>query len=145
MNRYSVPLITAALGAAILLGGCTAASGIKALDRQATAEDKMPENITFGGTDVKTDSARLLAAKDGVKYFAAKNEDSHEACLVIAPEANPSLWVAGCGSFARGGEVVTVNSATGVSAVLLADGTDTGRWQSESWTKVHDNVLASHR
>lgn len=74
MNRYSVPLITAVLGTAILMGGCTAPSGLKALDRQATAEDKMPEGITFQGTEVNTENARLLASKDGVKYFAAKRE-----------------------------------------------------------------------
>jgi hypothetical protein len=143
MNRYSIPLITAVLGTAILLGGCTAPSGLKALDRQATADDSMPEDITFGGTGVKTESARLLAAKDGVRYFAAKNEDTHEACVVIAPEANPPLWVAGCGSFARGGEVVTVRGPTGLSAILVTDGTDTKRRQSEGWTQVQDNVLTS--
>jgi hypothetical protein len=144
MNRYTVPLITAVLGAAILLGGCTAPSGLKALD-QATAEDKMPEGINFQGTDVNTENARLLASKDGVKYFAAKNENTHEACLVIAPEANPSLWVAGCSTYARGGEVIKVTGPTGVSAVLVTDGTDTGQLQSEGWTKVHDNVLTAGR
>jgi hypothetical protein len=144
MNRYTVPLITAVLGAAILLGGCTAPSGLKALD-QATAEDKMPEGINFQGTDVNTEHARLLASKDGVKYFAAKNENTHEACLVIAPEANPSLWVAGCSTYARGGEVIKVTGPTGVSAVLVTDGTDTGQLQSEGWTKVHDNVLTAGR
>jgi hypothetical protein len=136
-------LITAVLGAAILLGGCTAPSGLKALDRQATAEDKMPEGINFQGTEVNTENARLLASKDGVKYFAANNENTHEACLVIAPDASPSLWVAGCSSYARGGEVVTVKGPTGITAVLVTDGTDTGQLQSEGWTKVHDNVLTS--
>jgi hypothetical protein len=145
MNRYSVPLITAVLGAAILLGGCTAPSGLKALDRQAAAEDKMPEGINFQGTDVNTENARLLASKDGAKYFAAKNENTNEACLVIAPEASPSLWVAGCSSYARGGEVVKVTGPTGQSAVLVTDGADTGQLQSEGWTKVHDNVLTSGR
>ncbi|WP_427005983.1 hypothetical protein [Pseudarthrobacter sp. H2] len=138
-------MITAVLGAAILLGGCTAPSGLKALDRQATAEDKMPEGITFQGTDVNTENARLLASKDGVKYFAAKNENIHEACVVIAPEANPSLWVAGFSSYARGGEIVKVTGSTGQSAVHVTDGADTGQLQSESWTKVHDNVLTSGR
>lgn len=145
MNRHSVSLITATLGAAILLGGCTAPSALAAFDRRGAAEDKMPEGITFEGTDVRTDSARLLAAKDGVKYFAAKNEGSHEACLVIVPEANSSLSVAGCGSFSRGGAVVRVGSAAGVSAVLVADDAGTGRRQSEGWVQVHDNVLISRR
>jgi hypothetical protein len=136
-------MITAVLGVAILLGGCTAPSGLKALDRQATAEDKMPEGINFQGTEVNTENARLLVSKDGVKYFAARNENTHEACLVIAPDASPSLWVAGCSSYARGGEVVKVKGPTGLSAVLVTDGTDTGQLESEGWTKVHDNVLTS--
>jgi hypothetical protein len=143
MNRYSVPLITAVLGAAILLGGCSAPSRLKALDRQAAAEDKLPQGVTFAATEVSTDNARLLASQDGVKYFAAKNENTYEACLVIAPEDDTSLWVAGCSSYARGGEVVKVKGPTGISAVLVTDDTDTGQLQSEGWTKVHDNVLAS--
>lgn len=34
---------------------------------------------------------------------------------------------------------------TGISAVLVTDGTDTSQLQSEGWTKVHDNVLTSRR
>lgn len=145
MNRHTIPLMTAAFGAAILLAGCTAPAGFQALNRQATADDNVPEGFTFEGTDVQAESARLLASQDGVKYFAAQNKDSHEACLVIVPEAKDSLWIAGCGSFARGGEVITVTNATGLSAVLVTDGTDTDRRQSEGWTKVHDNVLTSRR
>lgn len=80
-----------------------------------------------------------------MKYFAAKGKDLQAACLVIVPEANRSPWVAGCGSFARGGEVATVSNAAGVSAVLVADGTDTARWQPAGWTRVHENVLSSRR
>lgn len=65
MKRYSVPLITAALAAAILLGGCTAPSALKALDRQATAEDKIPEGITFEGTNVQTAAPVSLPQKTG--------------------------------------------------------------------------------
>lgn len=42
MNRYSVSLITAVLGAAILVGGCTAPAALQALNRPG-AEDKMPD------------------------------------------------------------------------------------------------------
>ena len=141
MNRHRFPLITAVLAAAILVGGCTAESGIKALDRQSTAEDRMPEGITFTGTHVNAEDARLLAANDGIKYFAAKDDATNEACVVIVPDTNPSLWMAGCGSLNSVREVVTVNNASGKSAVLVVDGIDTKRWESEGWTKVHDNVL----
>jgi hypothetical protein len=146
MNRHTFPLITVVLTAGILLGGCTAPSGIKALDRQASAEDRMPDGITFSGTQVKAENARLLAEKDGVKYFAAKADATHEACLVIAPhtdtDTDPSATSSGCGSLMNSGrEVVTVNNATGKSAVLVDDGIDTKQWESEGWTKVHDNVL----
>lgn len=142
MNRYLIPLITAVLTAGVLLGGCTAPPGIKALDRQASAEDRMPEGIGFAGTQVKGEDARLLAENDGIKYFAAKADATHEACVVIVPQTNPSLWVSGCGSLMNSGrEVVTVNNATGKSAVLVEDGLDTKQWESEGWTRVHDNVL----
>jgi hypothetical protein len=143
MNRYSFPLITAVIGTTILLGGCTAPPGLDALDRRATAQDKLPEGVNFQGTEVTTESARLLTSVDGVMYFASKNEKTHEACLVIAPDAGPSLWVAGCSSFAQGGEVITVKGPTGISAVLVTDGADIGQLQSQGWTKVHDNVLTS--
>ncbi|WP_309105325.1 hypothetical protein [Arthrobacter sp.] len=142
MNRHTFPLIAVVLAAGVLLGGCTAQSGIKALDRQVSAEDRMPEVIGFAGTQVKDENARLLAQNDGVKYFAAKADATNEACVVIVPDTNPSLWVSGCGSLMNSGrEVVTVNNATGESAVLVEDGIDTKQWESEGWTKVHDNVL----
>lgn len=142
MNRYTFPLIAAVLAAGVLLGGCTAQSGIKALDRQATAEDRMPDGFTFSGTQVKAESARLLAEKDGVKYFAAKADATHEACVVIVSDAYPSVAASGCGSLMNSGrEVVTVHNATGKSAVLVEDGIDTKQWESEGWTKVHENVL----
>lgn len=141
MNRYTFPLITVVLAAGVLLGGCTAQSGIKALDRQASAEDRMPDGITFSGTQVKAENARLLAEKDGVKYFAAKADATQEACVVIVPDADPSVAASGCGSLMNSGrEVVTVN-ATGKSAILVEDGIDTKQWESGGWTKVHDNVL----
>ena len=111
---------------AILLGGCTAQSGFKALDREVGVEDRLPDGITFQGTDVKAESARLRAAEKGVSYFAAKSDGTREACVVVVPDANPSLWVAGCGSMASGGEVVATVGAkralhvrTGAAAVDL--------------------------
>ena len=102
----------------------------------------MPDGISLSGTQVKGENARLLAEKDGVKYFAAKADATNEACVVIVPDTDPSLWVAGCGSLMNSGrEVVTVNNATGKSAVFVDDGIDTKQWESEGWTKVHDNVL----
>ena len=142
MNRHTFPLITVVLATGVLLGGCTAQSGIKALDREVSAGDRMPEGIRFAGTQVKGENARLLAENDGVKYFAAKDDATHEACVAIVPDTNPSLWVAGCGSLMNGDrEVVTVTNATGKSAVLVQEGIDAKQWESEGWTKVHDNVL----
>ncbi|MBP1234015.1 hypothetical protein JOE40_003658 [Arthrobacter sp. PvP102] len=94
---------------------------------------------------MKAESARLLAAEKGVSYFAAKSDGTREACVVVVPDANPSLWVAGCGSMASGGEVVTVSSATSASAVLVVDGTNTNQWESEGWIKLHNNILTSRR
>lgn len=67
---------------------------------------------------------------------------THEACVVIVPDADQLATAFGCGSLMNsGGEVVTINNATGKSAVLVEDGIDTKQWESEGWTKVHDNVL----
>lgn len=145
MTRHPFPVITALVGAALLLGGCSGQAGLKALDRAATPEDKLPPGVTFQ-QDVKADSARLLATRDGVRYFAAENADATVACVIVVPPGGDPRWMAGCSTLNTTGRIVEVPSVGGApSTMLITDGSDTRKVESEGWTKVTENILVSGR
>ncbi|MHA7305116.1 hypothetical protein ACX80E_07710 [Arthrobacter sp. TMN-49] len=139
----SLPLAAAAGIAVLILSGCSGQAGLKALDRAATPEDKMPAIVSLP-EGVNSDSIRLLTTKDGVRYFAAQSDDARTACVAVVPTDVAGSHV-GCGNGAGSGEIVTVSGMSGAFTTrLLADGSDTGKLES-GWTKVTDNILVIDR
>ncbi|WP_162943614.1 hypothetical protein [Arthrobacter celericrescens] len=139
MKRQLVSVFAAALGAALLLGGCSNAAGIKALDRAATVEDTLPGGVS-AESDVAPDATRLLATHDSVKYFVGMKE-AGGACLFVVPEADPGLGSAGCtDSPTTGGEILRVGGPASPTT-LVTDGFDSKKLESEGWTRIHDNLL----
>ena len=145
MTRYPFPVIAAVAGTALLLGGCSGQAGLTALDRVATPEDTLPPGVTLQ-QDVKADSARLLATRDGVRYFAAENDDATVACVAVVPPGEDPRWIAGCSSLNTTGRIVEVSSVGSASStMLITGGFDTRKLESEGWAKVAENVLVSGR
>ncbi|WP_146617536.1 hypothetical protein [Arthrobacter globiformis] len=141
MNSYSVPLIAAVL-VGLLLTGCSAPSELKALDRPATADDRLPDGVQVSDVD-NPENVRLLVVDDGVKYFAVTKKESHAACLIVVPTATPPMWGSSCSSPVSDGEIVKVDVRGAGSTMLVTDGYDTNQLQSEGWKKVHDNLLVA--
>lgn len=139
MKRQLVPVFAAAFGAALLLGGCSNAAGIKALDRTATAEDALPDNFDAG--PAKPDSSRLLTTHDGVKYFVAQGNDAGTTCVAAIAQTASKGSVAGCGPFTSPTDVVSVTSEDRSETKLVRDGFESKKLEAEGWTRIHDNLL----
>lgn len=142
MKRMSFPIVVAASIAVALLSGCSAESGLKALDSAATDEDALPAFVTLQ-EQVDRDSSRLLAIRNGVRYFALQSEDARTTCLaVVPPDVDPD-WQVGCSDARRSGEIVNMSSLKGsLSTILLGDDSDTEKLEP-GWTKIADNILVS--
>ncbi|MDJ0318566.1 hypothetical protein, partial [Arthrobacter antibioticus] len=89
---------------------------------------------------VNGETARLLATRDGVRYFVAESDDSKTACLAVVPPGEPPSWFVGCGPNTGTGQIVESAGAGVSSARLLADGSDTAKLEP-GWTKVTENIL----
>ena len=143
--KSRVLVVVALLGALV---ACTPQpTGPKVLDREATAEDTLPESVSLSGVDLNVEpgSTRLLAIHDDVKYFAARSTTAGTACLIVVPVGLPERWVPGCAAAGLGGRIVTVTSVDGSESTFVNDGADTSRPEFKGLTKIHDNVLISGR
>ncbi|MCP2048623.1 UNVERIFIED_ORG: hypothetical protein J3D58_002695 [Paenarthrobacter nicotinovorans] len=131
--------------AALGLAGCSIPAGPKALEREATAEDTLPEPVSLSGVDldVEPGSARLLATHEDVKYYGAKSKTGGSACLYAVPVGLPERWRAGCAAVATGEEILTLTVFDGSEAKLLNDGVDASQQRYQGWTRIHDNVLVT--
>ena len=142
--KRRVLLVIALVG---VLAGCSTPqpAGPAALNREATAEDKLPDGVGLTGVDldVEPGSTRLLATYDDVKYYGARSSTGASACLFVVPVGLPDQWRAGCGGTATSGRIVTVSGVDHSEATLINDGVDTSRPEFQGLTKIHDNVLVS--
>lgn len=144
MKRLSFPLVTAASLAVLLLSGCSSESGLKALDRPVTTDDALPAFVTLN-EEVDRDSSRLLATRDGVRYFGLQSEDARTTCLAVVPPGQDLGGQVGCSDGRRSGEIVNMSSSVDrLSTILLADDSDTGKLEP-GWTKIADNILVFDR
>ncbi len=141
MKRSAIPAAAILLGTALLLGGCSGHTGIKAFDRAATPDDTLPAQVSLPD-DVDAGSVRLLAVGDGTKYFGATNADKSMGCVVVYRPGNADDWVAGCGGMGGAPEIVEASGANPKSAVILVrDDADTRERESNGWTRLADNIL----
>jgi len=144
MKAMSFPLMAAAGTAVLLLTGCSGHVGLKALDRAATPEDSLPAALAMPA-EVNAATTRLLATKDGVRYFAAESDDARTACLAVVPPGEAPPWHVGCSAQTGPGQIVMLSVLNGaLSTILLADGSDTGMLEP-GWTKIADNILVADR
>ncbi|MDI2034927.1 hypothetical protein [Paenarthrobacter nitroguajacolicus] len=140
--RAAVVLV---LVAALGLAGCSTQAGPRVLNREATAEDKLPDSVGLSGVDLEVEpgSARLVATHDDVKYYVAKSKTGGAYCLFVVPVGLPERWRAGCSGPGTSERIVTVSGADRSEATLINDGVDTNRPEFQGLTKIHDNVLIS--
>lgn len=139
MKHASFPFVVVAGLAALRLSGCSGESGLRALDRAATPDDALPLFVTLQ-EQVDRDSARLLATRDGVRYFALQSDDARTTCLAVVPPGVDPEWQVGCGDARRSGEIVNMSSSKEQpSTILLGDDSDTGK-DEPRWTKIADNL-----
>ncbi|WP_146070392.1 hypothetical protein [Arthrobacter sp. GMC3] len=142
MNRVSIPLIAGASMAVLLLGACSGQTGLKVLERAATPEDELPAIVTVEAP-VDRSSSRLLATKDGVRYFALQSDDARVTCVARVPSGGDIGWQLGCGETKGSGEIVKMSSMNDLySTILQGDDSDPGKTES-GWTKISDNILIS--
>lgn len=139
MNHVPIRLAAGLMITAFLLTGCSGQTGIKALDRDATSEDALPAFVTVPDP-ANRDTARLLATRDGVRYFIAESDDSQTACLAVVPPGDSPGWHAGCGQNTGPGKILELQGAGGATATLLADDSDPGK-PEPGWTKLTENIL----
>lgn len=134
-------MTAAAAAALLLLTGCSSYSGIAAVQRSAEAKDDLPAEIRIVNPNMPSDF-RFLTEDAGVKYYAAESADHATACIAVYPVDNPDQWGTGCsGGITSVREIVTVSRIGQPTVKLVTTGFDTRDLESESWRKVHDNVL----
>jgi hypothetical protein len=137
-------LVLAAIVSIALLAGCSESPAIKALKRPAAQGDTLPDDVTMSSAgDLEVDEPRLLVEHEGVKYFAARSSNDLGACIAVVPTNRARPWVVGCGSWSTQDEIIKVSGADRGSTMLVRDGVDGERLESEGWTKVHDNVYTA--
>jgi hypothetical protein len=142
MYRQILPVPVLAAACALLLSGCAAnAPATPAVfHREATAEDVFPAGLAIP-EDPLMENVRLLADVDGVRYYGAISEGPAAVCLVKVPDNSQGDFIAGCGSSAVPGRIVTVSGAGGTAATFVTDGFETKMLEDQGWRKVQENVL----
>lgn len=122
----------------ILIGGCSSAEyDITALDREATAEDQLPDIVV--DESVNADSVRKVAEQNQVAYFVGAMNDDQGYCAYAVHNDD---FIGGCG---RGnGQLVTVSPGEGSSLpqmTLVTDFYDSADLERDNWAEVHTNIL----
>ncbi|VXC50605.1 conserved exported hypothetical protein [Arthrobacter sp. 9AX] len=138
--------ITAAIlsiATALSLSACAPTPArISALDREATAEDVLPAQIPAVMGEQHT--TRLLAAKDGIRYFVAQADNSAYTCVTGYPDNRPELWFTGCSDQSGPGKEIVRTARNGVaSVVLVPDGYDSSALVKDGFEAVHPNILVA--
>lgn len=132
--------------AVLLITGCAPASGsagLVALDRDATAEDVLPEGVVMGpleGTDIER--VRLLTEHEGIRYFGGRSSDGTVTCVSAVIDQTPMNWISGCGGPPNSHrEIVTVSLNGVITVALIGDNVDTSKFIEDGLQPIHDNLL----
>jgi hypothetical protein len=131
--------IAGALGLSLTVAGCSGGDDIAALDRAATSQDQLPD-YALTPPNVDVGSVRQVLERDGVTYFISKASEGTGFCLTRTKGQDPEIFGTGCSPEA--GQVIT-QAVAGIpeTVMLVTDGYDTEDFESEGWTRIHDNLL----
>jgi hypothetical protein len=135
--------ITLTIAAALSLSACAPTPArISALDREATGADVLPARVPAMMREEHT--TRLLAAKDGIRYFVAQATDTANTCVTAYPDDRPDLWLTGCSDQSDPGKEIVRTAMNGVaSVVLVPDGYDSSQTIKDGYEPVHPNILVA--
>ncbi|MHA7217502.1 hypothetical protein ACX80L_01280 [Arthrobacter sp. MDT1-48-3] len=138
MHFKQAAAATALASTLILIGGCSGAEyGITALDREATAADRLPDVVV--DESVNADSVRKVAEQNQVAYFIGAMNDDQGYCAYAVDNDDV---IGGCG---RGhGQLVTVSpggSSSLPQLTLVLDSYDTADLKRDNWVEVHTNIF----
>lgn len=138
MHFKQVAAATALIPVLTLVSGCSGAEyGIAALDREATAQDRLPDVVV--DESVNVDSVRKVAEQDRVGYFIGTMNDEQGYCAYAVVDSD---FIGGCG---RGnGQLVTVTpgGSTGLPQMtLVLDSYASENLKRDNWVEVHTNIL----
>ena len=129
---------TALISTLTLVSGCSSAEyGIAALDREATAQDRLPDVVV--DESVNIDSVRKVAEQDQVAYFIGTMNDEEGYCAYAVVDSD---FIGGCG---RGnGQLITVTPGGNTELpqmTLVTDSYDSENLQRDNWAEVQTNIL----
>jgi hypothetical protein len=129
---------TALLATLTLVSGCSSAGyGIAALDREATAQDRLPDVVVDGSVNI--DSVRKVAEQDQVEYFIGTMNDEEGYCAYAVVDSD---FIGGCG---RGnGQLISVTPGGNTKLpqmMLVTDSYDSEDLQGDNWAEVQTNIL----
>ncbi|MDQ0692531.1 hypothetical protein QF047_003491 [Arthrobacter sp. W4I7] len=138
-----VTAVITMISIALSLSACTSAPPrISALDREATGADVLPAHVP---EMMRTEhTTRLLAARDGIRYFVAQATNAAYTCVTAFPDERPDLWITGCSDQSDPGKEILRTAMNGVvSVVLVPDNYDASSLQNEGFVPVHENILVA--
>ncbi|GAA3631271.1 hypothetical protein GCM10022200_12660 [Microbacterium awajiense] len=100
-----------------VLAGCVPIGPVySVLDRDATADDQVPEVVESGAADIAIETARYVGQAEGVGSWLAHATTPDLICLIVY--SNAQEWVTGCGG---GGTEFGLGGPSG-QFVVLPDG-----------------------
>jgi hypothetical protein len=138
-----ITAITVTITTALSVNACTSTPPrISALEREATAADVLPARVPAMMREEHT--TRLVAAKDGIRYFVAQANDAATTCVTAYPDDRPDLWITGCGDQSDSGKEIVRTAMNGVvSVVLVPDDYDSSQIVKDGFESVHENILVA--
>lgn len=129
---------TALISTLTLVSGCSSAEyGIAALDREATAQDRLPDVVVDASVNI--DSVRKVAEQDQVAYFIGTMNNEKGYCAYAVVDSD---FIGGCGS--GNGQLITVTPGRNTDLpqmTLVTDSYDSENLQRDNWAEVQTNIL----
>ena len=138
MHFKQAAAATVLVSTLIVISGCSSAEyGIAALDREAAAEDRLPDVVI--DESVNADSVRKVAEQHQVAYFVGVMNDDQGYCAYAVDNDD---FIGGCG---RGNsQLVTISPGGGSKLpqiTLVMDSYDSADLKRDNWVEVHTNIL----
>lgn len=126
---------------AVLLAGCTNATGIPALERDAQETDRWPgDPAQVDGTDIDIATARKLVSYQGLDYYVITSTDQKTGCLFkFKEDVRGESGIGGCGALGSSDVIVEVGIPGSKMALVRKD--STADYETRGWIRIHENIL----